>query len=153
MTQPQHTASPTVLAKAIEAKIRAKQGELGIADVFYGFHNMIARSPTVVVQALGKSRQLAGVAAPGGRTMNELTVTIDVMSAAVGDEASDRLALEQLADKIETELHKDPTMGGILIHGFVTDWDNGEMPAQGGSFRLITLTYRGQTKTYLSPPS
>lgn len=146
-----HTESPTVLAKAIEAKIKAVQGQLGIADVFYGFHNMIARSPTVLIMAVGKSRELAGVASPGGRTMNELTVQIDVMSAAVGDEATDRLAMEELTNKVEAELHRDTTMGGILIHGFVTDWSNGEAPVQGGYFRVISLTFVGTTKTYLSP--
>lgn len=145
-----HTDSPTVLALAIKNKIANVAGNLGIQHVLYGIQTMIPSTPAVVVFAQGKTRTLAGVSAPGGRTENEMTIIIDVHSAAVGDEAAERQALEELANNIEAELHKDTTMGGIIIHGFVTAWDNGAAQLSG-EFRTVRMTYVGRTKTYLSP--
>lgn len=145
-----HTDSPTVLALAIKDKISSVAGSLGITTVLYGVHTMIPTTPAVTVFAQGKTRTLAGVSAPGGRTENELVVIIDAHLAAVGNEEVERQAIEELANGIEAELHKDTTMGGIIIHGFVTSWDNGTAQL-GGEFRTIRMTYVGRTKTYLSP--
>lgn len=145
-----HTDSPTVLAIAIRDKISAVAGTLSIANVLYGDHTMIPVTPAVIVIASGKRRALRGVSSPGGRTDNELIVLIDVHSSAVGDEETERLALETLANNIEAELHKDTTMGGIIIHGFVSEWDNG-VAVLSGEFRTVRMTYIGRTVTYLSP--
>lgn len=145
-----HTDSTSVLAKAIKDKISTVSGSLGIAEVLYGNHTMVPKSPTVVVMTGTKRRTLAGVSFPGGRTENELSVFIDVHSAAVGDEENERIALEELANNVEAELHKDVTMGGIIIHGFVAEQDHGNSTLSG-EFRTVRLTYIGKTRTYLSP--
>lgn len=145
-----HTSSVSVLAQAIKNKIVAVQVTLGINLVLYGNHTMIPENLTVVVKPINKRKTLAGVSAPGGRTENEMIVFIEVHSSAVGDEENARIALETLSDNIEAELHKDVTMGGIIIHGFVTETDHGES-SLGGEFRTVRLTYVGKTKTYLSP--
>lgn len=82
--------------------------------------------------------------------MNFLTVFIDVHTIKVNDEATERLALDQLSETVEKELHEDTTMGGIIIHGFVHEWNPGETHIQGGEFRTVRLTYVGQTLLYLS---
>lgn len=145
-----HTDSPTVLAIAIRDKIEAVAATLGIVEVFYGSHAMITKTPAVIVLDVGKRRALAGVSSPGGRTENQLIVTIDVHNAAVGNEETERLALGTLANNIEAELHKDTTMGGIIIHGFVEEWNNGDSSI-GGEFRTVQMIFVGRTKTYLSP--
>jgi len=142
-----HTDRTTVLALAIKNKLLAT--EL-FQDVLYGRHEQIPRSPTAVVTPAPKRRDLAGVSAPGGRTMNFMTIFIDIHSMKVGDEETERLALDQLAESAEAALHADVTMGGIIIHGFVHEWNPGETHNQGGEFRTVRLTYIGETKTYLS---
>jgi hypothetical protein len=82
--------------------------------------------------------------------MNFMTIFIDIHSMKVGDEETERLALDQLAESAEAALHADVTMGGIIIHGFVHEWNPGETHNQGGEFRTVRLTYIGETKTYLS---
>lgn len=132
---------------AIKNKLIAS--ELAV-DVLYGRQEQIPRSPTFVVTPGPKRRDLAGVSAPGGRTMNFLTVFIDVHTSKVGDEETERLAVDQLAEAAEVVLHSDVTMGGIIIHGFVNEWNPGETHNQGGEFRSVRMTYVGITKTYLS---
>ena len=146
------TDNSTVLAQAIMAKIVANQQTLKVRDVLYGEQIMIPRSPTVVVLLGTKTRILAGVSAPGGRTENDMTVLIDIHSMKVGDEATERLAMDQLAESVEKLLHADTQMGGLLIHGFVTEYIPGETVLQNGEFRTVRLTYIGRSKTYLTVP-
>lgn len=146
-----HTDLGTVVSKAIFDLIKNNVGSLGLRDVLFGNQTMIPLSPTVVVITGPKHRELSGASAPGGRTMNSMTVYIDVHTSKVGDEATERMAVDKLAEAVETLLHADVTLGGILIHGFVNDWDPGETGLISGSqFRTVRMTYIGTTKTYLS---
>ena len=145
-----HTDKVTPVAIFIKDLLIANRTSLGLRDVLFGDQNMIPETPFAVVNCGPKRRQLAGVSAPGGRTMNSLTVFIDIHSSAVGSEADERLKLDQLADLIETKIHADPTCGGIIIHGFVTDWDPGQFFIGNSMFRTVRMTFVGETKTYLS---
>ncbi len=145
-----HTDNVTVVAVALYNLINANKGSLGINIVLFGNQNMIPSSPAVVVNPGTKRRDLAGVSAPGGRVMNEMSVFIDVHSSKVGDEFAERLAVDQLAEAVEVKIHSDVTLGGILIHGFVNEWDPGETFIQGSAFRTVRMTFIGKTKTYLS---
>lgn len=147
-----HTDKVTVVAIAIKNLLVVNQLTLGLEDVLFGFQNMIPRSPTAVVSSGTKRRVLAGVSAPGGRTMNYLPVFIDVHSSRVGPESEEQkqLALETLADNIETLIHQDTTLGGIIIHGFVQSSDPGVSFIGNSQFNTVRLTFEGQTKTYLS---
>lgn len=149
-----NTDRSTTLATHIRDLIITQKGELGIEDVYYGKHTMRPRSPTVVVMSGMMDRTLQGVANPGGRTRNELTVLIDVMAADVldGEEAS-RLAIDRRAEDVEKLLHTYPNMDGLIIHGFVRRRDPGEVIISGSLWRAVRLTYVGTSLTYLSPPA
>lgn len=146
-----HTALTSVLAEAIFDKINDNKSTLGIRAVYYGNHNMVPDSPAAVVIPGRKNRSLAGVSAPGGRTMNELNVVVDILTQNVKDgESLARLEIDQLAESVETLLHQDTTMGGIIIHGYVTTWDPGVQFINSSQFRVVRMSYLGITKTYLS---
>lgn len=147
-----HTDKVTVVAIAIRDLIVANQTALGLKDVYFGFHNMIPGSPTAVVSSGVKRRELAGVSAPGGRTMNYLQVYIDIHGSRVGPESEDQkqLALETIAEAIETLIHQDTTLGGIIIHGYVQSMDPGVSFIGSSQFNTVRLTFEGKTKTYLS---
>jgi len=153
-----HTDDDTVLALAIRDLIEANKSALLIDDVLYGNHGMIPQASAAVVTAMGKRRQLAGVSAPGGRTQNELMVGIDLHWSKVGNEDTERQAADSRGTALESLIHEDTTVGGIIIHGFITDVDRGDsvLPNSTGSnsmFRTVRMMYRGTTKTYLSPPA
>lgn len=152
-----HTDDDTVVAKAIEALLNANKVELQIEDVLYGNHTMIPRNSAAVVQAAGHRRALDGVSAPGGRTRNELMVTIQLHWSKVGDEATERYACDLRGKALEDKIHEDTTLGGIIIHGYVIDTDRGDTQlgtvANNSMFRTVQMTFVGTTKTYLSPPA
>lgn len=145
-----HTAYTSVLAKAIFDKLVANKIALGLADVFYGDHNDIPRSPTAVVVPGRKIRNLVGVQGPAGRTENELYVYIDIHDSKVSDETTQRLILDRLAETVEVKLHEDTTWGGIIIHGYVTSWDPAVTFFQQGEFRSVRMTFVGRSRTLLN---
>jgi len=145
-----NTEFTSVLAVAIQKIITDNMLTLGLKAVMYGDQNQIPLSPTALVVPGPRRRDLAGVSAPGGRVDNWLTVFIDILSSAVGSESDERLKLDQISEKVEKKLHEDVQLGGLLIHGFVNEWDPGLSYLQGGQFRTSRLIYIGRSKTYLS---
>jgi hypothetical protein len=145
-----NTQFTSVLAQAIKNILVTNKTSLGLRDVLYGNHTMLPVSPVAVVIPAPKHRDLQGVGGPGGRTLITMNVYIDVLSSKVGDESEERLALDQLAERVEDLLHNDVTVGGLLIHGFVTDWVPGETTVQGGEYRTVRLTFAGITKLQLT---
>lgn len=144
------THKSTVLAQALLQIIRDNKVEVGLdADSFveYGDHNNITGGKAVTVQAGTKNRELAGVAGPGGRTLNILEVVITVYYLKVEAEATARLAVDQIGENIEDLLHQDTRVGGIIIHGFVRQWVPGVIVRETSMFRVVQLHYVGQTKT------
>lgn len=147
-----HTDSDIVVAQYIFDLIEANKGDLGIQAVYYGNQIMIPNASAAVVTAMGKRRDLAGVSAPGGRTMNTLNVNIAMHWSKVGSEDIERKAADDHATDLETLIHSDVTCGGIIIHGFITSVERGESAlANDSMFRSVVMEFVGQTKTYLSP--
>lgn len=144
-----HTDKDEVLALAIEALLITNKVALGLQDVLYGDHVNVPKSPTIIVMPLGKVRELEGVAAPGGRTKNKLMVGLEVLVSKVQDERSGRVETDALASVIEDFLHNDTTVGGILIHGFVTQTQRGNATFSSGMFQSVRMSFEGTTKTYL----
>jgi hypothetical protein len=146
-----NTAYTSVFLEYLYKKFQANQERLGLKGVYLGNQTQIPVSPVVTIDAAPKRRDLAGVAAPGGRVDNYIAVYVDVMSSDVkSGEALARLELYRLADAQEAFLHEDVRMEGLLIHGMVTDWDPGVSYIQGGMWRTVRLTFIGRSKTYLS---
>ena len=148
-----HTDRTTVLALAIKDKIAAAKSSLGLAPetfVAYGDHNNIPGGKAITVTSGTKNRELAGVAGPGGRTLNTMEVVISVFSMVLATEASARLEVDQLSEAVEKLLHSDTTMGGIIIHGYVRDWVPGVVYRETSQFRVVQLHFVGITKTNLS---
>lgn len=148
-----HTDKSTVLALAIRNKIRDNKVAVGLdADSFveYGDHNNVPGGKAVTIAAATKRRELAGVAGPGGRTMNNMEVLVTVYYQKLEDEATARLAVDQIAENVEELLHSDTTMGDLIIHGFVTDWVPGIIYRETSMFRVVQLHFVGRTKTQVT---
>lgn len=146
------TENTSVLAQYIKTKLEANKTSLGLNMILYGNHNDIPKTPCAVVTPGIKRRELRGVAGPGGRTFNVMNVFVMIFTDKVGDETTYRLEIDQLSEKIEKLLHQDVQMGGLLIHGFVQEWNPSEvfLPVSQGSFRTVRMTFVGTSETYLS---
>lgn len=149
-----HTDQDEIVAQFIFDLLETNKADLLLDDVLWGNHNMIPRASAAVVAPLGHRRVLAGVSAPGGRTMNELLVSVELHWSKVGPEEIERKAVDFRATSVERLVHQDTTLGGIIIHGFFTQVDRGETQFINNSmFRSVRMAFIGQTKTYLSNPT
>lgn len=147
-----HTDKGTVLAQYILSLIETNKVVLGIDTTLYGDQDKITPGITAVVQMGVKDRQLKGVVMPGGRTENDMTVLITIYNNKTGSEATERLLVDQVSEAVETLLHHNTTMGGLIIHGYVRRMDPGIKFKAGSMFRATQMTFVGQSKTNLSVP-
>lgn len=145
-----HTDQSTVLAEAIVAKIKANQESLGLDIVLYGEQNNVPGGLAVVVYCGTKRRPIAGVAGPGGRTDNYMEIMIDIHNSVYSSEEDGRLLVDRLAERVETLLHQDTTMGGIIIHGWVQEWRPGITFKENSMYRSVQLFYVGRSKTNIT---
>jgi hypothetical protein len=148
-----HTDDDTLVAIAIRDLLETNKETLQLDDVLYGNHNLIPRASAAIVTAGGKTRQLAGVSAPGGRTENNLIVAIQLHWSKVGNEEEERIAADQRGTAVERLIHADTTVSGLIIHGYINQVERGETIVNNSMFRSVIMSFVGITKTYLSPPA
>lgn len=147
-----HTDDDVVVAEFLYNLILTNKVTLSLDEVYYGNHNMIPVGKAAVITAAGKSRVLSGVGGPRGQFTNTLNVLIAVHLSKVGDEATERRAVDAIATEVEKLVHQDVTLGGIIIHGFIGEVSRGESPmANGSMFRSVLMSYSGTTKLILTP--
>jgi hypothetical protein len=145
-----HTDDDTVLAQAIFDLLDANKSALNLDLVMYGFQVLIPTSTAAVVMARGNTKALAGVQGPGGRTLNNLMIGIDVHRSKVGNEDTERKVVDSTANDIISLVHNDTTVGGLIIHGFFDRTDRGDTSFMNGSmFRTVVLSFTGITKTLI----
>ena len=138
------------MAKAIVEILIEHKGELGLDEIYYGDHNNIPVAKAIAVTPGTKRRELAGVAGPGGRGMNEMQIVLFLYYSVVEDEATAREAVDTLAEDIEDILHEDTTLDGIIIHGFVNEWIPGVVHKATSMFRVVQMNYAARSKTNIT---
>jgi len=143
----------SVVAQAIYNRIKDNKNSLEVNEILYGDHIQINVDKAVVVTPRMRRRIWDGIAGPGGRTRNEFDIEVNVYVSRVGDEATQRLAVEQLAERVESILYTDITLGGVVIHGAVMLFDEGNVRFQQGNsnFRAVRMLYTGISKTNVGP--
>lgn len=145
------TDKASVVALAVKDLIETNKYSLGIDQVYYGDQLNIPNAKCVAVRVGRKTRERAGAAGPGGRMTNYMPITINIYNSTVTDEASARLVVDQLAEAIEDLLHQDITLGGVILDGFVSEWDPDPVFRTGSLFRVVQLTFQARSKTNLTP--
>lgn len=145
------TDKASVVAVAVQALIESNKDALGLDQVYYGDQLNIPNAKCAAVRVGRKTRERAGVAGPGGRMMNYMPIIINVYNSTVTDEASGRLVVDQIAEAIEDLLHQDITLGGIILDGFVSEFDPDPVFRTGSMYRTVQLSFQARSKTNLTP--
>lgn len=144
MTTP--TDSLETFAVTIQSLIEARQSDLGIADVWYGEQTKLPRTPSVEVITGQKTRNLAG--APR-RISNLFECFVMIEAGQVQDTQLNLHLAGQLAESIETILHADPTLGGIVINALVVRTEFGVAERSKTEYRAARLTIQAESRTLL----
>jgi hypothetical protein len=125
------------IAKYVQTLIETNQTSLNITDVYYGDQDKIPRVPTACVDTGVKRRQLAG--APR-RTQVDVDLYVMVYTAAVASQEVNREQDDLIAENIETLIHQDATMNGLVIDSLVSDVEYGYALRSNSLFRTARLT-------------
>lgn len=136
----------TPVVQKVHDVLTAAKVELGLQDVWYGDQNLIPRYPAVAVEAGPFDRTLAGIGGKG-RTENRIRVLLLLYLAKIADVQVTKKQTDELAERIMDKLHEDITMGGLVIHGFVTTIEPGYATRGGTLMRTTRVTWEGLSKT------
>lgn len=139
----------TVATQGVFDILEANQTALGLTDVWYGEQLRIPRTPCIAVESGNVTRELAGMAQPGGRTVNTFTIYVIGHLSILQDVQISRKQVDELMEAVEAVLSADTSWGGTVIHGYPTSYEPGYSTRQGESFRSGRLTLQGITKTRL----
>jgi hypothetical protein len=134
------------VADFLEALLETNKGALGLQDVFYGDQNRIPRTPTACVDPGEKRRQLNG--APR-RTQLDIVIYILVYHNAVTNVEVLAKTNDKLSEDIETVIHVDAQMGGLLIDSMVTNIEFGYASRGKTLYRVSRLTVEGRSQAQL----
>jgi hypothetical protein len=115
-------------------------------NVFYGDQEKYPESPAVAIEPSDRPRTLAGLSY---RSQNDFGVYILCYLAKVQTNQLTRQQIQQISEKIETLIHTDPQLGGLVVHGFCANNESGYVYRSGTLYRSNRITYSGMSKTRL----
>lgn len=148
------TNSLVDIAIALKQKLVDHKDDVGIelADVFYGDQNKIATTPIACVEPDNKATMLRNQALARVTDL-VLIAQIIVYSSLVDTTEVNRIASDRLAENIETLIHLDPQLGGLVTHGYCTGIQSGYATKTTGLVRATRITYEGRTAQFVLPSS
>lgn len=111
------TSSIVEVSKKVAAILDEDRDILGLHDIYYGRQEIIPKFPSISVESGGKSRR------DRGTHLWDITFTINVMVFHGKLQASEvnQEEIETLAEAVESILHVDHKLGGLVEWSYVTD--------------------------------
>jgi hypothetical protein len=138
------------ITEAYEALLMANKDTLGLEDVFYGDQVLIPRVPAACVIAGHKKREWR--TAPRGM-FNTFRVDILVYHYQVQESMSSESARQatKTAEALEDLIHRveNKSLGGLVVHQYVTDVDPRFASRGGNQFKVTQLTMEAINQTQL----
>lgn len=133
------------VADAIKALIEANQVALGVEVVYFGDQARIEKHPAICIEPNAQRNELSGVATPM-RLMRTHQVYIILYHSKFVDTQMQRRDCDAMAAEIEELVHNNVTLGGLVIHAYVSSVDSGYSRKQG-IVRAAGITVTAITKS------
>lgn len=148
------TNSLVGVAVAIKQKLIDHKADVGIelADVFYGDQSKIATTPIACVEPDNKATMLRNQALARVTDL-VFIVQVIVYEAVVDTTEANRIAADRRAEAIESLIHLDPQLGGLVTHGYCTGIQSGYSNKTNGLMKSTRITYEGRTAQFVLPSS
>lgn len=126
--------------------ITSRKATLGLADVWYGDQSRLPRTPADCVDAGPMERTLNRATGKGG-TENTFRIYHLIYLGKVQDVQANLKQAQELAESIMTVLHEDITLGGLVLHGFVTTIEPGFVRKGDALMKVQRLAWHGMNQT------
>jgi len=140
------TASLVAICDALKTKLETNSTILGLKAVYYGDQDKLPVSPVVCVEPDTKVRDLKGVP-----RKTEVTVTVYLMvyHSEITDVQTNRYSADELAEAVETLVHQDPQLDGLVVHCMITRVESGYSNKANSIMRSSRLTFEATTQELL----
>lgn len=144
------TAKSSEIVQAIVDlfNVSATKKAIGLKQIYYGEQSLIPEVPTLTVEAGDKRRELRST---GMDTLVEIPVYLVIFHSRLADYQDVLVEADTLTEAIEDELHKaaNITLGGLIIHGFVSSVEPGYSSRGATVFVSHRLTFTVTTREYI----
>jgi hypothetical protein len=130
--------------------LKSNWEELGLPgpeDVYYGDQSRYPRTPSVAVQINTLIRELNQT---GIQTLNEIGLFVLIYHSPYANMEVSQKETDLFAEGIETLLHNNRTINGLLIHSHVSNHEPGVSERGGTILRTTRLTLTGVSKTMVA---
>lgn len=137
----------SAVVQAVIDLLKANWESLGFPtdnDIYYGDQARYPRTPSVSVQGGSLTRQLNEL---GARSLNDMSVYIMIFHSPYANLEVSQKETDQFAEGIETLLHNNRTLGGLIIHSHVSSNEPGVAERGGTLLRATRLTLSCTSKT------
>ncbi len=132
-------------ATIVQATVDLLKGDasLNLKEVYYGDQTGIPRTPAATVELGGTDRSYNQT---GLFTNLDVTLSIVVYHGLLADVQKIKKELDQFVQAVEDKLHKDNTLGGLVISGLVTSVEPGVAVVGQTQFYAHRLTWEAVIK-------
>lgn len=140
------TASTVIVTDYLFNLINTNKAALTLEAVYYGDQDRLPVTPVACVEPNEKARELKGVPR---KTDVTIEVFIFVYHSEVQSTQVNRRDADLMAENIETLIHADRTLGGNVIHNFVTRVESGYARKSNTVVRASRLTVQALSQQHL----
>ena len=117
--------------------------QLGLHDVFYGDQELIANVPALTVESGSKVRDYTQT---GLQTDVGITMIFVLFHSRVTDKQVTKKQLDEKAEALETFIHANTNLDGLVINGLVTSSEPGFIDRGRIIFHAHRLTWEALVK-------
>lgn len=143
---PPYTDKGTDVTSRLRDIIDAAKEVLGVYAVYYGDQNLIPDFPSVVCESMPKDRILAE---SGFKYHLTLRTGVIIYHGKIQASEITKLETETLAEDIEDLIMADNTLGGMIVHGYVSRIEPGLSIKNEVMLRASRLTYEAESRKQL----
>jgi len=138
------SASLLTVSEALHDHLKAGKTQLGLEDVWYDITGLVPRTPAILIEPDTKTRELTNT---GFQTLNTFSVAVIIIHSRMASNSITNAECLKLAEDVESYIHTDRTLGGILIHSYVISIEQGSVTQQKVLLRATRLVWNGISKT------
>jgi len=133
------SASSVEVTEKIKDILEGAKTRLGLQGVYYGDTDLIPKFPSATVESGAKGRTITGV----HKFELNLITNIFIYHGKLQGASITRKETEEFAELVETELHRNKTLDGLIIFGFVASMDPGVVVKSSVMLRTTRLIWQG----------
>lgn len=136
------TDKSTPVTQKMHDILEARKVPLGLADVYYGDQDQIPTFPAACVFSGPRTRRVTET----GKPEVVISVTIIIYFGRIQSSELNIKRTEEISEAVEDELHKNRSMDGLVVHGYVTSVDPGVALKNDVMIKATRITWEARSQ-------